>query len=34
MLDTIWGGTVQNMMFLDGTPKGMKQIFCERGVNV
>jgi len=34
MRDTTWGGRVQKMVFSDGTPKGMKQILIERGVNV
>ena len=34
MHDTIWGGRVQKMVFADGTPKGMKEVLRERGVNV
>lgn len=34
MRDTTWGGRVQKMVLRDGTPKGMKQILIERGVNV
>ena len=34
MRDTTWGGRVQKMVFPDGTPKGMKRILIERGVNV
>lgn len=34
MHDTIWGGRIQRMVFPDGTPKGMKEVLCERGVNV
>ena len=33
MHNTIWGGREQKMVFDDGTPKGMKQVLFERGVN-
>ena len=31
--DTVWNGRGQKMVFSDGTPKGMKHILEERGVN-
>ena len=34
MHDTIWNGKVQKMVFADGTPKGLKQILIERGINI
>ena len=34
MRDTEWNGEVQKMVLPDGTPKGMKIILQERGVNV
>ena len=34
MHDTIWNGKVQKMVFADGTPKGLKQVLIERGINV
>lgn len=34
MRDIIWGGRVEKMVFRDGTPKGMKEVLRERGVNV
>ena len=33
MRDTTWQGRVQQMVYPDGTPKGMKAILEERGVN-
>ena len=33
MRDTQWDGKVQRLVFDDGTPKGMKEILKERGVN-
>ena len=33
MRDTIWAGKVQKMVFDDGTPKGMKRVLEERGIN-
>ena len=33
MRDTTWQGRVQQMVYLDGRPKGMKAILEERGVN-
>ena len=33
MRDTVWAGEVQKMVFDDGTPKGMKQVLEERGVD-
>ena len=33
MRDTIWRGRVQKMVLRDGTPKGMKQVLIERGIN-
>ena len=33
MRDTVWAGEVQKMVFEDGTPKGMKQVLEERGVD-
>ena len=33
MHDTMWQGRVQTMNLRDGTPKGMKLILEERGVN-
>ena len=32
--DGLWEGSVQNMTLPDGTPKGMKMVLLERGVNV
>lgn len=34
MRDTMWRGRVQRMVLPDGTPKGMKQVLIERGINV
>ena len=34
MYDTIWNGKIQKIVFVDGTPKGLKQILIERGINV
>ena len=34
MRDTQWNGSVQKMVLKDGTPKGMRQVLEERGVNV
>jgi len=34
MHDTIWNGKVQKMVFPDGTPKGLKAVLIERGINV
>lgn len=34
MRDTIWNGTLQKMIFLDGTPKGMHKVLDERGVDL
>ena len=34
MRDTTWRGRVQKMVLSDGTPKGMKQVLIERGINV
>lgn len=31
--DTMWAGKVQKLVFSDGTPKGMKKILEERGIN-
>ena len=31
--DTIFNGKLQRMVYADGTPKGMKQILQERGIN-
>ena len=33
MKDTIWNGTTQKMTLPDGTPKGMKLVLDERGVD-
>ena len=33
MHDTLWAGKVQRMVYDDGTPKGMKQVLEERGIN-
>jgi len=33
MRDTIWGGAIQHMVYDTGTPKGMKNILEERGVD-
>ena len=33
MRDTIWSGKVQKMTLADGTPKGMKLVLKERGIN-
>ena len=33
MHNTLWNGMYQRMVFRDGTPKGMKQVLEERGVN-
>ena len=33
MCDTMWADRMQKMVFEDGTPKGMKQILEERGIN-
>ena len=32
--DGLWKGNVQIMTLLDGTPKGMKMVLQERGVDV
>ena len=32
--DTIWDGNVQKMVLPDGTPKGMKMVLQERGIDV
>lgn len=34
MQDTYWGGRLQKIVYRDGTPKGMKVVLQERGVNV
>jgi len=34
MSNTYYNGKLQQMVFPDGTPKGMKQVLLERGVNV
>ena len=34
MRDTMWMGRVQKMVLPDGTPKGMKKVLIERGINV
>ena len=34
MRDTYYNGRLQRMVFPDGTPKRMKQVLEERGVNV
>ena len=34
MHDTIWNGKVQKMVFPDGTPKGLKAVLIERGIDV
>ena len=31
--DTVWGRHVQSMVKEDGTPKGMKMVLEERGIN-
>lgn len=33
MRDTIWNGRLQKMVFNNGTPKGMRQVLTERGVD-
>ena len=33
MCDTMWAGKVQKMTFDDETPKGMKQVLEESGIN-
>lgn len=33
MRDTVWAGKVQKMTLADGTPKGMKLVLKERGIN-
>ena len=33
MRDTIWNSTVQSMVLPDGTPKGLKLVLEERGVD-
>ena len=33
MRDTMWNGVVQHMNFRDGTPKGLKKILEERGID-
>ena len=33
MRDTMWAGKVQRMVYDDGTPKGMKQVLEEKGIN-
>ena len=34
MRDTIWDGNAQKMVLPDGTPKGMKIVLQERGIDV
>ena len=34
MHDTIWDGKVKKMVDSKGTPKGMRQVLMERGVDV
>lgn len=34
MRDTYWDSRLQKMVYRDGTPKGMKAVLQERGVNV
>ena len=34
MRDTVWDGSTQKMVLQDGTPKGMKLVLQERGVDV
>ena len=34
MYDTYWKGTLQCMVFPNGTPKGLKNIMMERGIKV
>ena len=34
MRDTTWEGRVQKMVGSNGTPKGMRQVLVERGVDV
>ena len=34
MHDTLWNGKVQKMVVKDGTPKGLRAVLIERGVNV
>ena len=34
MRDTIWDGNAQKMVLPDGTPKGMKMVLQERGIDV
>ena len=34
MHDTISKGKVQKLVFPDGTPKGLKAVLIERGINV
>ena len=33
MRDTVWNGSNQSMVLADGTPKGMKLVLQERGVD-
>ena len=34
MWDTTWDGRTQRMVDANGTPKGMRQILVERGVDI
>ena len=34
MHDTYWKGKLQRLVYSDGTPKGLKNILTERGINV
>ena len=34
MRDTTWGGAVQKLVDEDGTPKGMRAVLQERGVDI
>jgi len=34
MHDTYWQGRLQRMVFRDGTPKGLKNVLIERGIDV
>jgi len=33
MRDTVWAGKVKKMVFDNGTPKGMRNVLEERGIN-
>ena len=33
MHDTYWNGKLQRLVFSDGTPKGLRQVLLERGIN-